>query len=493
MGIFVAVAGSRWAHSGLLQETLFSRVVANHHLLSFAWEQQSDALYPIRLLEIARPQFSARYFIEDIVRVRKNGVQTHFLKQNSIEAGQSLPFRLFSFHGVIGLTRGTSGLMGEAPLAALARLQSDRDLYAGSLAARLGPCALALSYRRRPSSLFGDIQAPRYHRSEDPLENSYFWDPLENYFGKDMRLTGGGREKTWVIENKIRLGTGGRAGFRASKIEALDDFSLAYVREAAPRFIDAPFAVSRQGFDLDFERKIQDFWTLRFLYTREEMKARLDLLPRGVDPETEVVDLGGVSLESRETGYGIAAQFAISEAARIFGGFVHSSAKSHVGAILSTPVLGNYLGFLPIVHRARAQADLRVPAGQWQLGAAKQWGRRIQTHLVLNRQVLDIPVSVAGETQLAAGLSNSAFDRSALLKRVQLLYGASNAEWKLFDRIRLGYRIDLTVPILPKNFKEIAAFQLPKAGVEAPAPAQEPVERTIRGGLAHQFSLRYTF
>ncbi|MBI4370237.1 MAG: hypothetical protein HY547_08420 [Elusimicrobia bacterium] len=488
--------GGECVQAAFLKETFFSDVVSIHNLLSFAPAEDTDPLYPTRLLEIGRQQLTFHYITEDIVQVKENGVRTNYLKQETLETHQSLPLRLFSSKSVISLGNGISNLGGKISALSMAQLDSDHNFYSGALATRLGWWSLGLSYRYRKSTSFGDIGIEQYHRSGDPLENDYFWNLLEQYFGKDMRLAEDGTEKIYAVENKVRLGSDNSFAWRFNKISTDADFSLIYSGDLGLRHIDSPLDISSSRLEFEFQREIRRWCSLKFLFHEKRTDTRLDLIPRDVNPETEIIDLGDVSLAGRGLGYGISTSFGINRTTRLFGGFYNSQTTNHAEGYFSTPVLGLFLGFLPIIHRLKAQADYGILAKQWQLGVKKEFAGRLTTDFVMNYQYLDIPLHVGGETNLGAGLVSGSFDKTIDIIGARLLYGYTRVEYRLSRNIKIAYLAELTVPIFPKITKDTfgASEPEPETEIAPPAPTEEsPAEKSIRGGIAQQISLRYFF
>ncbi|MBU2573164.1 MAG: hypothetical protein KKH28_03710 [Elusimicrobia bacterium] len=488
-------AGAGSAYSGLLEDTVFNKVVSNHYALSFAWEENSDFLYPTRMLD-ADDLVLIPYTSNDILLIRENGALTDILRQEGLQYRYSLPLDFPLPGSVAGIAYRRNDLSGKLPSLSFARLNSEQDIYAGALATSLGRYSLGLSGRRSESAYVGDLSIKEYPHSEVPLENEYFYDLVEKYFGKDMRLSDQGGQNAYVAEGKVKLNSGNILGVRAAKNKSLDRFSLSYYSQdkISLKYIDSPLNILTYAYEAYFRLEVKEWWAVKFLAGREMARMRLDLIPRGVDPETEITDLGNVSLDGKGAGYGVSTLFRISDRTRIFGGFYYSRMKNHVRAYFSTPVLGKGLDFIPIVHRAKFDAGFSTPSKQWQLGLVKEFGKRFEVSSVVNCQILDIPLRVSGETNLVAGLANSSFDKKIRVRGVKLLYGYASAGCHVFKNLKLAYRADLSTPILPKNFNKM--LNLPETGQNPPAPGlpkEVSIEKNISGGISHRITLQYGF
>ena len=495
---FLITASVKPAHSGILEDSLFSKVMANHYALSFAREENPDFPHPSRLLDITDPVLTIPYTFEDILRIRENGALTDVLSQDGLEFRYSLPLNLPLPGSAAGISYRKSNLDGKIPSFSFAQLDSEQDIYAGALAASLGPCSLGLSGRRRESAFAGEIRIAEYPHSEEPLENEFFYDMIEKYFGKNMRLSDHGGKNTYVAEGNINLNSGDIFGLRAVKNVSLDEFSLRYFSQdkMSLEYIDSPLNILTGTYEAYLHLKVKEWWTVKFLADRETTRMRLALIPRGINPATEITDLGNISLDGKGAGFGISTLFKIRGRTRIFGGFYYSKMINIVRAYISTPVIG-YLDpwdIFPVVHRAKFDADFSTPSRQWQLGIVREFTEKFEVSSVVNYQILDIPMRIAGETNLAAGLANSSFDKEIRVRGVKLLYGYAGAGYNVLKNLKLAYRADLSVPIVPKNFGE--TLNLPENGQNQPDPVlpnKASVKKSISGGISHRITLQYVF
>ncbi len=493
--LIIAIAGP--AHTGLLQETLFSKVAANHSALSFAREENSDFQYPTRFLGITDPVLTIPYTYEDLIRVRENGVLTDVLRRQDLGYRYSMPLSLPLRGSAAGIAYEKSDLSGKIPSLSFTGVNSEQEVYSGALATSLGRYSLGLSGQRGNSVSAGDIKIEKYPRSDDALENAYFYDLLEKYFGKDMRLSDQGERHSYTVEGKAELNSGSAFGLRATRSRSLDKFSLRYFSQDKMSFqsVDSPLDVVSNAYDAYFQLKVKEWWDIKLLSGRETAKMRFDMIPRGADPATEITHFGNISLDGRGAGCGIATSFRIKDRTKVFGGVYYSKMKNNVRAYFSTPVLGQ-LYFLPIVHRAKFDGDFSTPSRQWQLGMVRKFSRRFEASSVINYQIMDIPLRISGETNLGAGLVNSSYYKKIVLRGVKFIYGYAGAGYQLSKNMKLDYRADLSVPILPKNFKKTLGLSKAEETQPAPSPAApqtEHVDKNTFGGINHQITLQYVF
>lgn len=358
-------------------------------------------------------------------------------------------------------------------------------------AVRRKKASFGLGYRLRDRSDNGRTQY-RWYRSENASFNQYLYEPMTEFFGNMFLLNSGENSSRVILESRYVLHSG--VAVEALWMRQNGDISCSAGYFNSARNRNEELAVP--GF---WERKVRGLKVViprtdrlqpHLMYIRSKISTRLGFLPGGADPLTEVMDYGHLAFNGNGEIWGGGADYTAGKRTRWWGSYAQSRFHYRTDLRLSTPVLGYFLLFVPITHRARAVADIEMPFDVYQLGVEQKVSPRLSYRFALDYLIGDYQGEAHGETQLVAGLQSETLEDRRNLADLGLITARLTVTYELTRTVTLRLGVTQYAPTTP-TWVNPDEPQPPSS----PSPAETPDEdeEESRGGRVLEMALTYRF
>ncbi|MBA7659423.1 hypothetical protein ES703_67401 [subsurface metagenome] len=464
----------------LAEQLLLDEFTVENNPFSFLIEGPNNFLYPSQQLKVDRTQLELSGNYKDIFRERKENGDFNYLNQLGIGIGFIKPFEYNSRKSIVSVRYTGNTLNGDFPSAKVTQFRMPDGTYMIGFATTFGEHDVGVSYKNQSASLSTDFSLEPFPKSKKEDENTYLFDPLENFFGTEFSVTGTRKKSLFIAEDNFPIIKNHSIDLRIIINSESHAYAVQHTNNKDEiKYVDVPLNIRCLKGEINYYYKLNDKWRFKFIFSDLKEWVDLEITPRDAD-QTEITSFGVTKSTINAFNIGGGAYCRINNKTEAFLKINRSLSSEKVPINLSTPVLGKKI-IIPIVHRLIGTGSLNIPIYHLQLGYAKDISEKFKLNLLLGYLFSGSTVNFDGEAQLAVGLENYPIDEELKIGW-GLIHLNSRIKYKISENVYVSYQIYANVPY----------YELTRVGYEPP-PEDKGWRIRGGGGLEHTISICFSF